>query len=274
VHLTRYPLAADGRDEGLRVEVDLARAIVGLGRAARNEASIGIRQPLAALTVAGELGGANLSDEIRAEVEDELNVKALKFADTVEGLARRIARPNPRVLGPKLGPQFPAVNQALQSGAYKIAADGSVHVAGHVLGPEDVTISLEPLENQTLVQNTVGGNRPTGDSAEDGREVGWRAALAVALDRQLTPELRAEGLARDLIRRVQVLRREAGLQVGQPIVLGLDLPSELRDVLEPQLARIRQEVGATDVRSTLTEACTWRGDLDGNAVAMSVEPVS
>jgi isoleucyl-tRNA synthetase len=273
VHLTRYPVPSEGKDEGLAIEMELARAVVGLGRAARSEAGIGVRQPLSTLTVAGELGGVTLSDEVRLEVEEELNIKSVKFATGVEGLARRIAKPNPRVLGPKLGPKFPEVNRALQAGEYEIRADGTVAVGDQILNADEVTISLEPLENQTLVQNTIGGARADGE--EDGRSVGWRAALAASLDREVGGDLRAEGLARDVIRRVQLLRREAGLRVGEPVILGLEVPAELREAISAHLDRIQKEVGATTLADRVTaEACVWRGDLDGYPVSLSVEPVN
>ena len=271
VHLTRYPQPSVSRaDEGLALEMELARNIVTLGRSARSDAGIPVRQPLPALTIAGELFGVELSEEVLAEIEDELNIKDCRLVEGIDSLARRIVHPNPRVLGPKLGPRFPEVNRALREGEYTINPDGTVTAAGHILGAEEVTISLEPLEDQTLVQHSGGG---AGPSEGDGRH-GWRAALAVALDRRISPELRAEGIAREVIRRVQMLRRDAGLQVGDRIRLGLDLAPELGRMVQEHRERIRTEVGADTVSGeAASTGHVWRGDLDGYAVALSVEPV-
>ena len=283
VHLTAYPeVAHPRRDELLALEMELARSICTLGRSARSDAGIPIRQPLASLTVAGELSGVHLSDEVMSEIEEELNVKDVRLADSVERLARRIVRPNPRVLGPKLGARFPAVNRALDEGNYTVNPDGSVTVAGELLGADDVTITLLPLEDQTLVQNTVTGR--AGGATVDGEGLeqsgGWRAALAVALDRRISPELRSEGLAREIIRRVQNLRRDAGLHLGDVIALGVAGSAELLTALGPHEDRIRREVGASDLRFSIdgearaegSAGHSWRGEMDGQPVALTVAP--
>jgi isoleucyl-tRNA synthetase len=266
VHLTGYPKADTAQVDGaLLSEMALAREIVTLGRAARNDASIRVRQPLAAVTVAGELGNVRLSDELVDEIADELNVKRVEIAQNVEAFARRVARPVPKLLGPRLGARFPEINRALQAGQYTIQDDGSVRVDGEVLSRDEVNITLEPLENRAVAQ-----------------DLQWQGGLAVALDRAITPELRAEGLAREVVHRVQTMRRDAGLSVEDRIQLGYHTASlDLEGVLNSLGSRIREDTGALDIledpgiqrRGTdlYGSSTTWEGDIEGEQLVLTIE---
>jgi isoleucyl-tRNA synthetase len=224
----------------------VAREVVTLGRAARNDAGIRVRQPLPAISIASESADISLSDEMKAEVADELNVKAVLIADNVEAFARRVVRPIPKLLGPRLGGAFPAVNRALQGGQYTLNSDGTVTVDGHSLSPDEVTVSLQPLENQAVAQ-----------------DLQWQGGMAVALDRTITPELRDEGLARELIHRVQTMRKDAGLNVEDRISLGYGATDHLRRVFAAHGDRIREEVGAVDLRETEAPIPSPATDADG-----------
>ncbi|HZT07903.1 MAG TPA: isoleucine--tRNA ligase [Chloroflexota bacterium] len=258
VHLTPYP-TTDGarRAPELDSEMELAREVVTLGRAARGEAGIRVRQPLPSITIAGESTDLQLSDELRREIADELNVKAVLTAENVEAFARRTARPNPRVLGPKLGHDFPAVSRALQAGDYTIRPDGSVAVRGVVLEPGEVTIALEPLENRAVAQ-----------------DLRFRGGLAVALDRTVTPELRNEGRARELVHRVQTMRRDAGLSVDDRITLTFAGSESWAAVVREHRDRILDEVGATDLRIGAPDGSgatlTWKGRLDDEEIELAL----
>ena len=269
VHLTGYPQAdATQVDRGVLSEMELVREIVTLGRSARNDAAIRIRQPLAAITVAGELGNVRLSVELVDEIADELNVKKVDVAQNVEAFARRVARPVPKLLGPRLGSRFPEINRALQSGQYTIQNDGSVRVDGEVLSRDEVNLTLEPLENRAVAQ-----------------DLQWQGGLAVALDRAITPALRAEGLAREIVHRVQMMRREAGLSVEDRIVLGYETASStLQSVFDEHGARIRDEVGAVEIVPSSEfrvpsqtgwgpgagESFSWKGDMEGEALMLAI----
>jgi len=259
VHLTPYPEPdAAKTDAAVLREMELAREIVTLGRAARNDAAIRVRQPLAAITVAGELGNVRLSDELIDEIADELNVKRVEVAQNVESFARRVARPVPRLLGPRLGSRFPEINRALQAGAYTIQKDGSVRVDGEVLARDEVSITLEPLEDRAVAQ-----------------DLQWQGGLAVALDRSITPELRAEGLAREIVHRVQMMRREAGLSVEDRIVLYYETVSPtMKSVFEAHGSHIRDEVGATEIvqspTSKVSRELSWEGDVEGEPLGLTI----
>jgi isoleucyl-tRNA synthetase len=271
VHLTRYPEADVARTDAAALrEMELAREIVTLGRSARNDAAIRVRQPLAAITVAGELGDVRLSDELIEEIADELNVKRVEIAQNVEEFARRVAHPVPKLLGPRLGARFPEINRALHAGEYTIQEDGSVRIDGELLAREEVSITLEPLADRAVVQ-----------------ALQWQGGLAVALDRAITPELRAEGLAREIVHHVQMMRRDAGLSVEDHIALhyATDSP-ELKAVFEAHGAHISDEVGATEVvpssksqvpspgREDDAASSMWNGEIEGERLALSLRRVA
>src|SRR5207302_10878017 len=118
--------------------------------------------------------------------------------------------------------------RARQRGQYTTQDAGSVRVDGEVLARDEVNITLEPLENRAVAQ-----------------DLQWQGGLAVALDRAITPELRAEGLAREIVHRVQTMRRDAGLSVEDHIVLGYDTATSiLRSVFAEHGGRIGEDVGA------------------------------
>jgi isoleucyl-tRNA synthetase len=261
VHLTPYPTADASRiDASLDEEMALAREVVTLGRAARSDAQIRVRQPLPAITIASGAGAElALSHELRSEIADELNVQRVEIAHNVEEFARRVVRANPRVLGPRLGAKFPAVNRALQNGEYRLNQDGTVSVDGEVLGADEVSVSLQPLENRALAQ-----------------DLQWQGGIAVALDGTVTPELRAEGLAREFVHRVQTLRRDAGLRVEDRIALAYRAPSELAEIIEARADQIRADVGADriaqlDGADTPEDATIWQGILEGYDLLIAID---
>jgi isoleucyl-tRNA synthetase len=201
VHLCEYP-RSDGAlvDEDLAAQVARARAIVSLGRAARNHAGekgIRVRQPLAAIRVASHNGAVRLPPEIEADVKDELNVKRVEIVQGLEEVVERIVRGRPDVLGPRLGPAIKPVMAALKDRDFRWNPDGSVEAAGQHLAPHEVTVALTP--------------RPGFAAAEgDG--------LTVALETALSPALVAEGRAREIVHRIQTMRKEAGFRVEDRIV--------------------------------------------------------
>jgi isoleucyl-tRNA synthetase len=215
-----------------------------------------VRQPLASITIAGEAADLKLSDELRTEIADELNVKSVLIADNVESFARRVVRPNLPVLGPKLGKELGPVRQALQTGNFAVQADGSVAVAGRVLGPDEVLISLEPLENRSVAQ-----------------DLRFRGGLAVALDQTVTAALRDEGRARELVHRVQTMRREAGLSVEDRIKLSYTGSAAWDQVLGDHRDRVQAEVGAVTLQQGADQAnadLSWSGKLDDEEISLSL----
>jgi len=237
VHLTGYPVADDLRltadtpgveydrlsDEQLLWDMAVVHRVVELGRVARKSAGLRVRQPLARMVVAvgsAETGAALLRHQ--NDVLDELNVKSLEVLDGATGLLRYRVKPNLRLLGPRLGKRLPALRAVLdeldveQVGALARAVERGQPVTlpfGEevvTLAPDEVLIESAPLEGYAVAQG-------------DG--------IQVALDTTLTDALRREGLARDLVRVVQEVRKAAGLTLSDRITLYLSGDEALGPVL-------------------------------------------
>jgi isoleucyl-tRNA synthetase len=178
-----------------------ARRLVGLGRAARSEARARVRQPLRRAMLLHP--GIDLDDEVRREVADELNVKALEEVSSLAELMTWQVVPNFRALGPRLGPRVNEVKAALAGadGAEvrrQLETQGWVEVAGERLGPGDVEVRAGHHEELAL--------------AQDG---GW----AVALDLELDDDLEREGTARELIRGLNDLRKRLDLALTDRVAV-------------------------------------------------------
>jgi isoleucyl-tRNA synthetase len=234
VHVTDWPVIDDAAiDDVLETEMALARQLASLGRAARNDAKIGVRQPLPraiALLAAGE----TLRDDVVDEVATELNVKRFEVVSTLEGLLSYRVVPNFPVLGPRLGKTLRRVQELLA------AADGAavqrafdeqsrfdLDVDGETisLDPSDVEIRAEQHEELAL--------------AQDGR-------YAVALDLTLDDDLRDEGKARELSRAINELRKTANFQISDRIRVRYYAADGLANVVARHRTWIMAEVLATE----------------------------
>ena len=226
VHASDWPVGAGARDEVLGADMDAARRLVVLGRSARTDAKVKVRQPLGRALLLYPDGVARPGDEVLAEVASELNVKQLEAVDTLSGLISWTAVPNFRALGPRLGPKVNDVKAALAAadGAeLRRALDeqGFVEVAGERLTADELTLRAERHEQFAL--------------AED---AGW----AVALDLELTDDLRAEGFARELVRTVNDLRKEQGFDIADRIDLQVAADDDVWAIVETHAAYIKTEV--------------------------------
>jgi isoleucyl-tRNA synthetase len=179
-------------DRDLLAEIADVRRVVELGRQARATSGLKLRQPLRSMVVAG----SGLAIAHADEIADELRVKEVVFGD-VEASQLRV-KPNLPVLGPKLGRALPEVRAALAEGRFEELDGGRFQVDGHVLEPEEVLVERVGLEGWAV-------------AVEDG--------VTVALDTRLDDELRLEARLYDLIRAVQLLRKESGLEITDRIHL-------------------------------------------------------
>jgi isoleucyl-tRNA synthetase len=193
VFLAGWPDAGEP-DAALLAEIAEVRAVVGLGHRARDAAAIKLRQPLPALVVEG----AELALGHADEIAEELRVKSVAF-EPLAGTSVR-AKPNLKLLGPRLGAALPGISAALAEGRFERRPDGRVLVEGHELEPEEVFVERAAPEGWVL--------------SEDG-------ALSVALDVRLDAELELEGRVIDLVHAVNTLRKEQGLELTDRIVLTL-----------------------------------------------------
>jgi isoleucyl-tRNA synthetase len=263
VHLTRFPGAELApRDEALERGMSAVRTLATLGRAAREEVAIRVRQPLSAL-YAVVPRGYEVGSELLEILRDELNVKRVEFMGAAEELVSFSARPNFKALGAKHGKRTPLVADAIRGidspalAAFLSGAPLRASVEG-----EEVTIAAEDFE---LVQTARG---ELAIAAEGG--------FTVALDPAVTPELRSEGLSRELVNRVQRLRKDAGLEVADRIRLGVAGGAEVLGVVAEHRDFIAGEVLALVVETFEDAlpadrfAATREVDLDGLPAVVGV----
>jgi len=227
VHLADWPGTGGHLDPGLDAEMAAARRLVGLGRSARTEAKVKVRQPLARALLLHD--GPPLGAEVTAEVAGELNVRALEEIDTLSGLLRWQVLPNFRALGPRLGPGVNDIKQALavaDGTALKAELDatGTVEVAGVTLSAGEVEVRADRHEAFALVEDE-----------------GW----AVALDLDLDDGLRAEGTAREVVRALNELRKASGFDIADRVEVRLGAPTALAGPIGTHREWIAGEVLAT-----------------------------
>jgi isoleucyl-tRNA synthetase len=259
VHLTDWPVYDESViDDALEAEMALARTLVSLGRAARAEAKLGVRQPLPR-AIALLTGGELLGDDVVREVKDELNVKQLEVVDSLEGLLSYRVVPNFRTLGPRLGPLAKRVKTLLElvdgddvrrafdeQGSYMLAVDGE----DVKLEPDDVEIRAQQHADLTL--------------AQDGPH-------AVALDLTLDDDLRAEGMAREIIRVVNDRRKTNGFALTDRIRVELSSTPRVIDAALRHTEWLETEVLATQFdASTATLESAPDATIDGEPVWLDV----
>ena len=233
VHLRRYPERPRGGDGLLEADMDTARLLVSLGRAAREDVQIRVRQPLRTLHAVVP-GGRPLDGAVLELVRDELNVKQVIFRSSAEGLVRLVARPSFRNLGPRFGKRTQgaaAAIRALPQEALASYRDG---------GPVEIA-----LDGQSqLLQE---GDLEVAQEASGDLVVKSEGRVTVALDPALDDELRAEGLARELVNRIQRLRKDAGLEITDRIELLLGGPEAVREAAATHRTFIAGETLALSV---------------------------
>jgi isoleucyl-tRNA synthetase len=258
VHLADFPEPAEALiDDELEAGMGAVRRTVELGRAARAQAKVKVRQPLRkAVVVASDAERAAI-ERLSDVVASELNVKEIEFVQEEAELVSYQVKPNYRALGPRFGKHMPQVAAAVEA----LDADGvaqrmeqgaevgiSVDGKEHVLSADDINLVMEPLE---------------------GYEVEAEAGHAVALSLEIDDELRTEGLAREIVHAVQNARREAGLDVSDRIELSLGGDEELLGAARSHENYITGETLATSV-SYDGDSAGQRATVEGRELVIGV----
>jgi isoleucyl-tRNA synthetase len=216
VHLAGWPEEA-GQDDALLEEMVAVRRVVELGRQARAQSGMKLRQPLRRLVVQG----AESAEGHAQEIAEELSVKQVEFGP-VDATELRV-KPNLPLLGPKLGKELGPVRAALEAGEFEELEGGRLRVNGHELSPEEVLVERR---------------------GKEGWAVAGENGLTVALDLALDEELELEGRVREAIHQVNTMRKDAGFEITDRIVL--TLPSELaahEDWISRETLAVRIEPG-------------------------------
>ncbi len=208
IHHTLWPEAdTKAIDQKLIDQMKLARETASQGLSARSNAGIKVRQPLSQVLVHVKEGRAELDDELVEIVRDELNVKNLVFVQEAESLLGYKVLPNNKLLGPKYGKEFPKVSAALS----KLDPDQVAALANQgssiplKVGKEEISLKAD----EVLVQTVAAEGLATVDSK----------LLTVAIDTEITDALREEGLAREMVRRIQDFRKQADFDIADRIKL-------------------------------------------------------
>ena len=230
VHLADYPVADRGKvDPEVTRATDLVIRTVSLGRAARNKSKIRVRQPLRQVVVATAVpADQEALSRLAAHVREELNIKEVAFVDDDTSLVEFELRPRLPVLGPKYGPEMGKVADAINGAdartvAPRVRAGASVRIDGYTLEPEEIeVVTIDEPGFATAAEPTSGG-------------------LTVAVTTEVTPELALEGKARELVHRIQNMRKAADFDIAHRIEIYYDGADEIAEVFVAHAAYIQQE---------------------------------
>ncbi|HDL86465.1 MAG TPA: isoleucine--tRNA ligase, partial [Candidatus Acetothermia bacterium] len=262
VHLCRYPAAsADDIDSDLESQMDLARRIVSLGHQARNQAQVRVRQPLSRVIVsAGD--DAHLASEVVALIDTELNVEKVELVADISKYFNEIPTPNFRTLGPRLGPR---VNRA----AEWIVAQSAESIR-EALSTGEVTVNIDGDEI-TIVADDVIFEAQLPERFVLVEEAGTR----LLLDTRIDDRLREIGWVREIAHRIQVLRKDAGFDVTDRIVLSYEADGATAEVLVNNGEAIASEVLATSIEDKIgvEQEIVQEFDIEGATLKVGLRRV-
>lgn len=257
VHLADFPTANEAWiDPALEDNMEVVLEVVTLGRAARNAANIKNRQPVGQMYVKA---AHELPDFFVKIIEDELNIKEVIFRDDMSDFLAYHVKPNFHVLGPKVGKQMGAVKKALEASdgaAVKDALAGDGSYTLH-LPDGDVTVTAEDVEV------TV--------SQRDGYNCQNYGGVTVALSTTLTEALIEEGFVREIISKVQTMRKECGLEVTDHIALDLSGNPRLVEIARRNEAFIREITLADSLSCDAPMGTSKEWNINGEKLTLSIK---
>ena len=264
IHMSDWPevKGLTSEEKELIEKTRLLRTIVSLGMGLRSEANVKVRQPLSGVEIAIPLKNANIemrnakkggfaicishfafTDEDKQILAEELNVKNINLIGDASHLADRVVQVDARKAGPRFGKKVQEIIKAAKAGEFTENPDGSITVLGEKLSSEEAQITYQ---------------------GKEGRNVACEKGIVVSLDSEITEELKLEGLARDVIRSIQALRKEKGLKVSDRI--SLEVGEGMEEIMGAHQSMIESETngGADEKDSCLTIKIDVS---DGNVVA-------
>ena len=257
IHLCDFPVADESLiDAELERSMDEVLEIVVLGRAARAAANVKNRQPLARMFVQG----GTLDALYTSIIADELNVKAVEFVNDASSFISYRVKPQLKTLGPRYGKLLPKINAYLaQDGigdkvvaAHKAGNSYDFELEGTTVSLAEADVLTEPIQKSGFVSQT-------------------EKETAVVLDTNLTDELVDEGFVRELVSKIQVMRKEAGFEVTDRIALTYACEGRAKDVLSRFGDAIAQDVLAVSVSDAAPAGYVKEWDVNGEKVTLGVE---
>ncbi len=257
IHLCDFPESDENWiDEELEANMKKVLDIVVLGRACRNESNIKNRQPIGKMYVKADY---DLPDFYKDIITDELNVKKIEFTEDVRSFTTYIFKPQLKTVGPKYGKQLGAIKN------YLSALDGNEAMdeleANQVLKFTAGDMEVELAKEDLLIEMT----QSEGYVSQNDH------GITVVLDTNLTPELLEEGFVREIISKVQTMRKEAGFEVMDKIALYVDKNEAVSDIIQKNREEIQSEVLANNVIFGKINGYHKEWNINGENVELGVE---
>ena len=260
IHLCDFPSVDEMHiDKQLEADMDEVLKVVVLGRAARNTANIKNRQPIGKMYVKAD---HELSDFYVEIIEDELNVKSVEFVEDVRNFTSYSFKPQLKTVGPKYGKQLGNIRKALaeidgNAAMDTLKAEGALKFDFGaelvVLTEKDLLIDMAQTEGYVSESDNT---------------------VTVALDTRLTPELLEEGFVRELVSKIQTMRKEAGFEVMDHICVYQQNNDKIADILTRYADTIRSEVLADDIRVGEMGGYTKEWNINGETGILGVEKIA
>ena len=261
VHLCDFPVADLSKvDKELEAGMDEVESVVQLGRAARNAASLKVRQPLSRCLVKGK----RLSDEIAQLIKNELNVKAVEFVDDASAFTTYNLKPQMRTLGKKYGKLLGKIGEHLKT------LDGNEVVATFERG-ETLKFELDGTPVELEKDDVL-----TSLTQKPGFEAQSEGDYTVVLDTNLTPELIDEGFLREVISKVQTMRKDADFEVTDRIALSYQTSERLSAVIEKGKEDLMRAVLALSVENRPADdgEIVREQNINGEKATLGIKVVS
>lgn len=257
IHLCDFPVANEQHiDKELEDNMEAVLKIVVIGRACRNTANIKTKQPIGKMYVKADFA---LSEYFVEIIEDELNVKSVEFTEDVSAFTSYTFKPQLRTVGPKYGKYLKQIQQTLASldgnqAMAKLKAEGALKLDNIsdevVLCEEDLLISMAQKEG--YVSDSEGG-------------------VTVVLDTNLTPELIEEGMVREIISKLQTMRKEADFEVTDRIYVTYSGSDKVGEIFEKYGENIKTVVLADTVTEGTTDGYQKEWKINGETVLLGVQ---
>ncbi len=260
VHLCDFPVADESViDKELEKDMDAVLKVVVMGRACRNKANIKNRQPIGTMYIQADF---ELSDFYTEIIEDELNVKKVEFTQDVSSYTSYEFKPQLRTVGPKYGKYLAQIKEALQN------LDGNAAMAE--LNSKGA-IKLDSISEEVVLLNE---DLLITMSQEDGYVAESDNDVTVVLDTNLTEELIEEGFVRELISKIQTMRKEAGFEVMDKIMVGYRSDKKVSDILTKNKETVMAEVLAADITTESLSGYKKDWNINGEQVTLEVKKQS
>ena len=257
IHLCDFPVANEAYiDKELEANMDEVLRIVVVGRACRNAANIKNRQPIGKMYVKAE---AELSDFYKEIIEDELNVKEVEFTDDVRAYSSYSFKPQLKTVGPKYGRLLGKIKQALSEVDGNTAMD-ELNEKGQLTFDFDGE-TVELTKDDLLIEI----------AQTEGFESGNDGDITVVLDTNLTPELVEEGFMREIISKIQTMRKEAGFEVMDKITVYSDGNDKIAELISKNEDTVKNDVLATEIVTGKIDGYSKEWNINGENVTFGVK---